>query len=109
MMAADGVGHKVGQQGVQHLAQALGHHVRLCRVRQNHRDREQKAGDGRNGRRQKGGEHVQPDHRAKAAVQLGRALRQCAGHDDKHQHRGNAFQRTDKQGAELRDPASPRG
>ena len=80
----------------------------MCRIGQHHRDREQKACDGRNGCRQKGGEHIQPDHRTKAAVQLGRALRQRTCHNNEHQHRGNALQCTDEQAAQLADPARAR-
>ena len=105
---ADGVGHKVGQQGAQHLTQALRDHIGLCRIGQYHLDREHKAGDDRNGCRQKGGEHIQPDHGAKATVQLGRALCQRACHNDEHQHRGNALQRTDEQAAQLADPTRAR-
>ena len=101
----DGVCHKVGEQGVHHLAQALGHHLGFCRLGQNDGLRKQEAGRRRNGGGQEGGEHVQPDDRAKAPVQPGRALRQRTGHDNEHQHRGNALQGTHEQAAELFHPA----
>ena len=89
-----------------HITQALGHHIRRGSFRQNQRLREQLAGHNAERSRHKGGEHVQPDHRTKAAVQLGGALRQCTGNNNKHQHRCNAFQRADKQVAEFFDPCS---
>ena len=104
-----GVGHKVGEQGAHHFAQTLGDHVGLGCVGQHHRNREHKAGNCRQGCCQKGGEHVQPDHRAKAAVQPGRTLCQGACHDHEHQHRGNALQCADEQAAELSHPTGTRG
>ena len=101
----DGVCHKVGEQGVHHLAQTLGHHLGFCRLSQNDGLREQEAGHHRNGGGQEGGEHIQPDDRAKAPVQPGRALRQRTGHDNEHQHRSNALQGTHEQAAELFHPA----
>ena len=100
------VRNNVGKQGVHHITQALGHHIRRGSFRQNQRLREQLAGHNAERSRHKGGEHVQPDHRTKAAVQLGGALRQCTGNNNKHQHRCNAFQRADKQVAEFFDPCS---
>ena len=104
-----GVGHKVGEQGAQHFAQTLGHHVGLGGIGQHDGHREQEAGHHRNGSGQEGGEHVQPDHRAKAAVQPGRTLCQGACHDHEHQHRGNALQCADEQVAELSHPTGTRG
>ena len=102
---AHGVGHKVGQQGIQHLTKALRHHFRLRSLCQNDGLGEQKARNDRNGCRQEGGEHIQPDDCAEPAVQLGGALRQCAGHDDEDQNRRNAFQGTHEQVAEFFQPA----
>ena len=74
---------------------SLGQHQRLG---------EQLAGHDAERRRHKGGEHIQPNDRAEAAVQLGRALRQRTGDNDENQHRGNALQRADKQAAEFFQP-----
>ena len=100
------VGNNVGQQRVHDVTQTLRHNVRRGGLGQNQRLREQLAGHNAERSRHKGGEHVQPDHRTKAAVQLGGALRQCTGNNNKHQHRCNAFQRADKQVAEFFDPCS---
>ena len=105
---ADRVGDEVGEQGAQHLAQTLRHHVRLSSVCQNDRHREHEAGDRSDRRRKEGGEHVQPDDRTEAAVQLGAALCQRARHDDEHQHRSDALQCADEQAAQLTDPACTR-
>ena len=105
----DGVCHKVGEQSAHHFAQTLRHHVRLGSVCQHDRDREHKAGRHCDGRSQKGGEHVQPDDRAEAAVQLGRTLCQSTCHNHEHQHRGDALQCANEQAAQFTHPACTGG
>ncbi len=98
------IGDDVRQQRVHDVTQALGNHVRSSSLGQHQRLGEQLAGHDAERRRHKGGEHIQPNDRAEAAVQLGRALRQRTGDNDENQHRGNALQRADKQAAEFFQP-----
>ena len=63
--------------------------------------REEHAGHNAQRRGDERRKHVEPHDRAEAAVELGRALRQRARHDDEHQHGGNALERADKQVAKL--------
>ena len=97
----DGVRDDVGQQRVHDLAKALRDDLGLSGLGQQEHLREEHAGHNAQRRGDERRKHVEPHDRAEAAVELGRALRQRARHDDEHQHGGNALERADKQVAKL--------